>query len=119
MVNLDILSGSMIWSVALSLGEMAVLYPLPSAFVQWTRKFISPAAALALGWAYWFSYWITIANELQGVVTVLSFWTHEVPTAAWISIFWVVIILVNVWAVTLFGEVEVVCSTIKFCWIFV
>ncbi|KAI7263690.1 amino acid transporter [Hortaea werneckii] len=114
-----ILSGSMIWSVAHSLGEMAVLYPLPSAFVQWTRKFIDPGAALALGWAYWFSYWITIANELQGVVTVLSFWTDEVPTAAWISIFWIVIIFVNVWAVTVFGEVEVVCSTIKFCWIFI
>lgn len=114
-----ILSGTMIWSVAHSLGEMAVMYPLPSAFVQWTMKFVDPAAALTLGWAYWFSYWITIANELQGVVTVLSFWTDSVPTAAWITIFWVVIIFINVWAVTVFGEVEVVASTIKFGWIFV
>jgi len=114
-----LLSGTMIWAVAHSLGEMAVMYPLPSAFVQWTMKFVDPAAALTLGWAYWISYWITIANELQGVVTVLSFWTDNVPTAAWITVFWVVIILVNVWAVTVFGEVEVVCSTIKFSWIFV
>lgn len=60
-----LLAGSMIWAVSHSIGEMAVMYPLPSAFVQWSSKFVDPAAAFALGWAYWFSYWITIANELQ------------------------------------------------------
>ena len=114
-----VLSGTMIWAVTHSIGEMAVMYPLPSAFVQWSNKFVDPAAGFALGWAYWFSFWITIANELQGVVTVLGFWTHAVPTAAWITIFWVVIILINVGAVNLFGEIEVICSTIKFGWIFV
>lgn len=114
-----VLSGTMVWSVAHSIGEMAVLYPLPSAFVQWSTIFVSPAVGFTIGWAYWFNYWISIANELQGVVTVLSFWTDKVPTAAWISIFWVVIILINIWAVTFFGEVEVVSSLIKFSWIFV
>lgn len=33
-----ILASSMIWSVIHSIGEMAVLYPLPSAFVQWVRS---------------------------------------------------------------------------------
>ncbi|KAF2092129.1 hypothetical protein K490DRAFT_32268 [Saccharata proteae CBS 121410] len=114
-----ILAGSMIWSVSHSIGEMAVMYPLPSAYVQWTAKFIDPAAACALGWAYWFSYVITIANELSAVVTVLSFWTDKVPTAAWITIFWLVIVAINVGAVSIFGEVEVVASSIKFGWIFV
>ncbi|KAF9895252.1 hypothetical protein FE257_000154 [Aspergillus nanangensis] len=114
-----LLSATMIWSVSHSIGEMAIMYPLPSAFIQWTSIFVDRAAAFALGWAYWFSFWITIANELQGVVTVLRFWTHAVPTAAWITIFWVVIIFINIWAVRFFGEVEVVASTIKFSWIFV
>jgi amino acid transporter len=95
---------------------MAVMYPLPSAFVQWTGKFVDPAAAFALGWAYWFSYCITIANELAAANTIFKFWTDEVPVAAWITIWWLVIILVNVGAVTVFGEIEVVCSTIKFGW---
>ncbi|KAL3430497.1 amino acid permease/ SLC12A domain-containing protein [Aspergillus tetrazonus] len=114
-----ILAGTMIWSVAHAIGEMAVLYPLPSAFVQWSSIFISKELGFAVGWAYWFSAFITIANELQGCVTVLSFWTDAVPTAAWISIFWLVIIFINAWAVRFFGEVEVVSSTIKFSWIFV
>ncbi|KUI63546.1 Cationic amino acid transporter 1 [Cytospora mali] len=113
------LSGTMIWSVSQSIGEMAIMYPLPSAFVQWSNKFVDPAAGFALGWCYWFSYWITIANELAGLVTVLSFWTTSVPTAAWITIFLVVIVLVNIVAVNWFAEVEVVFAAIKFGWIFV
>ncbi|XDG02556.1 hypothetical protein ABKA04_002171 [Annulohypoxylon sp. FPYF3050] len=113
------LAGSMIWCVSHSIGEMACMYPLPSAFVQWTGKFIDPAAAFALGWSYWFSYCITIANELQATNTIINFWTDAVPVAAWISIWFVVIILINVGAVNLFGEIEVVASSIKFGWIFV
>ncbi|KAK5958612.1 hypothetical protein OHC33_000455 [Knufia fluminis] len=98
---------------------MAVMYPLPSAFVQWAGKFVDPSIAFAVGWAYWFNYCITIANELQAANTIISFWTTAVPIAAWITIWWVVIVLVNIGAVTIFGEIEVVASTIKFGWIFV
>lgn len=101
------------------IGEMAVMYPLPSAFVQWTNKFVDPAAGLTLGWCYWFQFWITISNELSGLVTVLGFWTDGVPTAAWITIFFLVIVAINVVAVNWFAEVEVVFASIKFGWIFV
>lgn len=109
----------MIWAVSQSIGEMAIMYPLPSAFVQWSNKFVDPASGFALGWCYWFSYWITIANELAGLVTVLSFWNTSVPKAAWITIFLVVIIIINIGAVNWFAEVEVVFAAIKFGWIFI
>lgn len=117
----DLLSGSMIWSVSQSIGEMAILYPLPSAFVQWTNKFVDPAWGFSLGWCYWFQFWITIANELAGLVSVLGFWpgSLKVPTAGWIAIFLVVIVLINICAVNYFAEVEVFFATIKFGWIFV
>ena len=60
-----------------------------------------------------------VANELAAANTIISFWTDKVPIAGWIVIWWVVLVAVNVGAVTIFGEVEVVCSTIKFSWIFV
>lgn len=111
----------MIWSVSQSIGEMAILYPLPSAFVQWTNKFVDPAAGFALGWCYWFQWWITIANELAGLVTVLGFWegSKAIPTGGWIAIFLVVIVLINICAVNYFAETEVVFAAIKFGWIFV
>ena len=50
---------------------------------------------------------------------MLGFWTDKVPAAAWIAIFWVINVLMNLGAVTFLGEIEVVASTIKFGWIFI
>ncbi|KAJ6020158.1 amino acid transporter [Penicillium canescens] len=93
-----LLASSIVWSVMHSIGEMAVLYPLPSAFTQWTGKFVGRAAALALGWSYVFGHFITMANEISATSTVISFWTRPVR---------------------IFGEVEVVLSIIKFGWMIV
>ncbi|KAK7180245.1 hypothetical protein DPSP01_009405 [Paraphaeosphaeria sporulosa] len=114
-----ILAGSMVWAVSHSIGELAVLYPLPSAFVQWTGKFVSPSAAFSLGWAYWFNYILTVANEIQVTSVVMGFWTDDLPNAAWITIFWAVVTLANVFGVKVFGEIEVVGASIKFGWIIV
>ncbi|GAB1191361.1 hypothetical protein APSETT444_000533 [Aspergillus pseudonomiae] len=113
------IAGSIAWALSQAIGELAVLYPLASAFPQWAAKFIDKAPAFTVGWAYWFSASITLANELQGVVTVLSFWTQSVPTAVWLSVFLVVIFIIVVCAVKIFGEAEAVMSTIKLFWIVV
>lgn len=60
-----LISSSMNWAVSQPIGGMAGMYLLTSAFVQWSTMFLSPAARFALGWGYRFSYWITIANDLQ------------------------------------------------------
>ncbi|KAL4944600.1 hypothetical protein BDV06DRAFT_186869 [Aspergillus oleicola] len=111
------IAASIAWLLNQAVGELAVLYPVASAFPQWTSKFIDRAAALSVGWSYWFSGSITLANELQAIVTVLQFWDHTVPVAAWLSIFLVTILLINISAVRIFGEAEAVMSTIKLLWI--
>lgn len=56
---------------------------------------------------------------MQGIVIVIGYWTKALSTAAWISISWLTITLVNIGAMSLFGEIEVVTSSIKFGWILV
>ncbi|KAL4750848.1 hypothetical protein BDW72DRAFT_203589 [Aspergillus terricola var. indicus] len=112
------IAGSVAWLLNQAVGELTVLYPVPSAFPQWSRKFIDHAVALTVGWSYWFSGSITLANELQAIVTVLRFWDDTVPTAAWLSIFLVTIFIINVCAVRVFGEAEAVMSTVKILWVF-
>lgn len=41
------------------------MYPVPSAFVQWTAKFVDPSAAFAYGFASWVGSGIGVANELS------------------------------------------------------
>lgn len=60
-----VVASTVLWGMTQSLGEMAVMYPLPSAYVRWVTMFVSPAAGFAVGWGYWCSDWITVANELQ------------------------------------------------------
>ncbi|RYP74765.1 hypothetical protein DL771_002829 [Monosporascus sp. 5C6A] len=86
---------------------------IPSA-ISSPDKFVNPAAAFALGWSYWYSYCITIANELQAANTIIRFWTNAVPIAAWITIWWAAIVLTNINAVSVFGKTEAICSSIKF-----
>ncbi|KZF25292.1 putative amino acid permease [Xylona heveae TC161] len=114
-----VLSGTVVWAVNQSIGELAVMYPLPSAFVRWSSKFIDPSMGFALGWATFFSSPITMANEIQGLCTVLGFWTDKVPIPAWVTIWAIVIIVINIGAVNIWGEFEVTASSIKLFWIVV
>jgi hypothetical protein len=66
-----------------------------------------------------FNYVLTVANEIQVTSVVLGFWTHEIPNAACITIFWAVVVAANIFGVNIFGEIEVVGSSIKFGWIVV
>lgn len=50
---------------------------------------------------------------------MLGFWTDKLPNAAWITIFWVVVVAANVFGVKVFGEIEVIGSSIKFGWIII
>lgn len=112
-------AASIVCMLCLADGELAVLYPVPSPFPQWCQKFLDPAAAVTLGFSYFFSFTITLANELQGCHTAVSYWTDKVPTAAWLTIFIVYVVIVTVLPANLFGEIESAMSAVKFLWIFV
>lgn len=97
---------SLAWSVTQSLGEMATYIPCSGSFTQFCTRFCSPALGVANGWNYWFSWSITFALEVSVVGQIIQYWTDKVPLAAWITIFWVLIIVANMFPVEFYGEVE-------------
>lgn len=101
------------WSVTQSLGEMATYIPVSGSFTQFSARFCSPALGVANGWNYWFSWCITFALEISVVGQVIQYWTHAVPLAAWISIFFVIITCSNMFPVKVYGEVEFWIASIK------
>ncbi|KAI5310286.1 hypothetical protein KEM55_008992 [Ascosphaera atra] len=113
------LAGTMAWAVNQSVGELAIMYPMPSAFSQWANNFVDRSFGFTVGWAYWFSSTITLANELQSLNTIVRFWTEKIPPVGWISIFLFIVFCIAVTAVTVFGEIEVVFSTVKLFWMVV
>ncbi|KAF2668236.1 amino acid transporter [Microthyrium microscopicum] len=113
------LASTIVWALSQSIGEMAVIYPIPSAFVQWTNHFVDPALGFTLGWSYWMLYATGLVNGVQGLVTVLSYWIDSVPVIAVLVMMFVLSLLVNLAPVTLFGNLEIFFSSIKFLWIFI
>ncbi|KAF3985520.1 hypothetical protein FT663_05029 [Candidozyma haemuli var. vulneris] len=101
------------WSVTQSLGEMATYIPCSGSFTQFCTRFCSPALGVANGWNYWFSWAITFALELSVVGQIIQFWTDAVPLAAWISIFFVLITVFNMFPVKYYGEFEFWIASLK------
>ncbi|ODV81804.1 arginine permease [Suhomyces tanzawaensis NRRL Y-17324] len=101
------------FSVTQALGEMATLIPVAGSFAQFVTRWCSPALGAANGWNYWFSWAITYALELSVVGQVIGKWTDAVPLAAWISIFFVLLTLSNLFPVKYYGEIEFWIATLK------
>jgi len=47
--------GSILYSVMVSLGEMATYIPQAGSFAAYTGRFVEPALGFATGWLYWFA----------------------------------------------------------------
>jgi amino acid transporter len=105
--------GSIVYSVTQSLGEMATFIPVTSSFTVFNARFLSPALGVANGYMYWFNWATTFAVELSVVGQVIDYWTTAVPLAAWISIFWVVITIINFSPVKFYGEIEFWVAALK------
>jgi amino acid transporter len=105
--------GSIVYSVTQSLGEMATFIPVTSSFTVFNARFLSPALGVANGYMYWFNWATTFAVELSVVGQVIDYWTTAVPLAAWISIFWVVITIINFFPVKFYGEIEFWVASLK------
>lgn len=109
-----IVMATIIWTVMNVLGEMTTYLPLhgvsPPLFVF---KYADTSLAFATGWNYWYAYAFLVPSEVTASAIIVEYWTDKVPTAAWIAIFLIVIVGVNVFMVNAFGEAEFWMASIK------
>ncbi|TKY85351.1 hypothetical protein EX895_005513 [Sporisorium graminicola] len=108
-----IITGMMIFGVMEGLAEMSSYLPVSGSFMHFASRFVDPSLGMALGWNYWWCYAIGWASELSAASAVIGYWNADINIAAWISIMMVVGALLNFAGVNIYGESEVVTSTIK------
>ncbi|EEB09433.1 general amino acid permease GAP1 [Schizosaccharomyces japonicus yFS275] len=104
--------GVMMFCTVYALGELAVAYPVRGSFYTYATRFIDPAWGFALGWNYFMNYFVTLPLELTTCSMTIRFWT-DINSSAWIAIFLFIVIVINVFGVRGYGEVEFVLSTVK------
>ena len=97
-----------------SLAEMTSLLPVQGVSVPYyINRFWEPSLAFAAGWNYWYSYAMLVAAEVSAASVVIDYWSNPVPLAVWITIILIVIVALNIFVVSWYGESEFWFASIK------
>ncbi|CAF1518658.1 unnamed protein product [Rotaria magnacalcarata] len=105
--------GFMLFNVCMALAELAVVFPISGSFYVYSSRFLDPAWGFAMGWNYAFNWLIVMPLELTAAGLVIRYWTGSVNIAVWITIFLIAILIINLFGVRGYGEVEFYVSIIK------
>lgn len=92
---------------------MATWLPLPGAVPQYCARYVDEAMGFAVGWNNWYSNALTLCAEISAAAVVIGFWNDSITTAAWITIIWVLVVCLNIFAVAIYGEAEFIFASIK------
>lgn len=105
--------GVMLLFTCQALAELAVLYPVNGAFYTYIVRFIDPSLGFAIGWDYAISWLTILPFELTAASVTIRFWRDDLNEGIWIATFLVILIIIQVFGVRGYGEVEFVLSCVK------
>jgi amino acid transporter len=105
--------GTICYSVMISLGEMIAYLPMPGGHIKLAERFVDPAFSFAMGWNYWYNWVIILPAELSAAAVLVNYWNKEVNNAAWITIFLIVVVVINMFGAGVYGECEFIFASIK------
>lgn len=72
-----------------------------------TRVFCLYKLTLNIQWL------IVLPLEIVAASITIDYWDSNISNAAWVAIFWVMIVVINMFGVKGYGEAEFIFSTIK------
>ncbi|KAL4797240.1 amino acid permease-domain-containing protein [Aspergillus venezuelensis] len=107
------LTGSMLYCTVQALGEMAVIFPVAGSFAHYSTRFIDPAWGFAMGWNYALQWLVILPLEIVAASITVEYWKSDISSAAWVALFWVAIVAINLFGVKGYGEAEFVFSSVK------
>ncbi|KAL8700150.1 MAG: hypothetical protein Q9224_001092 [Gallowayella concinna] len=108
-------TGVAVYAMMMSLGELATWLPLPGAIPQFCARYVDGAMGFAVGWNNWYNSAITLCAEISAAALVIQYWNgaQDINVAAWISLIIVLVVCLNIFAVSIYGEAEFVFASIK------
>ncbi|GME84457.1 unnamed protein product [Ambrosiozyma monospora] len=103
----------MMYFTVQALGELAVAYPVSGSFVQYSSRFMSPSWGFAMAWNYVLGWWLVLPLELVAASITIQYWNTSVNPCVWVTIFFLLIIFINLFGVRGYAEAEFIMSLIK------
>lgn len=99
--------GTCIYCIIQAAGEMAVVYSnLTGGFNAYPSILVSPALGFATAWVYTLQWLCVCPLELVTASMTIKYWTTTVNSDAFVIIFYVLIIFINVFGARGYAEAE-------------
>jgi len=91
------------------------MYPVSGGFYTYSTRFIDPSWGFAMGWNYVFQWAIVLPLELNVAAITVHYWPGAQGTsvAVFMTIFWVFIIVINLFGTLGYAEEEFWSSCLK------
>ncbi|ODV64644.1 amino acid permease [Hyphopichia burtonii NRRL Y-1933] len=99
--------------VVLSLAEIATQFTVAGSFISLFGRFLSPAFNWVFGLVYALSWLISLPSELVAIALTIQYWNDSISPSVWVAIFYVLIVVINLFGVKAWGETEFILSIIK------
>ncbi|GAA6012029.1 hypothetical protein JCM10207_005102 [Rhodosporidiobolus poonsookiae] len=107
--------GVMLINVTQALGELCCVYPVSGGFYTLVVRFVDPSMGMALGWNYFAQWAVVLPLEITAAGITVQYWeaAANVHIGVWMTVFWIAIILVNVFGTLGYAEEEFWSSVLK------
>ncbi|KAI5966572.1 uncharacterized protein KGF55_000881 [Candida pseudojiufengensis] len=105
--------GSLIFVTMSSLSELATAFPVSGAFVTFPTLFINKSLGFAIAWNYALQWLITMPLQLVAASMSIQYWNTSINPAVWVTIFYIVLVFINLFGIKGYGEIESALSLIK------
>lgn len=96
-----------------AMAELVSLFPVSGSFATYATRFVEPSWGFAVGWNYALFWVVVLPMELVACSLTIGFWGSDINPVAWVTIFYVLIFVLNLCGNKGFGEAEFVFSVIK------
>ncbi|CAI6690927.1 AKR_HP2_G0032590.mRNA.1.CDS.1 [Saccharomyces cerevisiae] len=107
-------TGTMIYAMVMALGELAVIFPISGGFTTYATRFIDESFGYANNLNYMLQWLVVLPLEIVSASITVNFWgTDPKYRDGFVALFWLAIVIINMFGVKGYGEAEFVFSFIK------
>jgi amino acid transporter len=107
------LIGIMLYCTVQALGELAVIFPVAGSFSAFATRFLDPSWGFAMGWNYALQWLVVLPLEIIAASMTLDYWNVTVPKAVFVTIFLLIIAVINLFGAKVYGEAEFIFAIVK------
>ncbi|CCC12779.1 hypothetical protein SMACR_07624 [Sordaria macrospora] len=105
--------GVMLFCTIQALGELAVIFPVAGSFSAFSTRFLDPSWGFAMGWNYALQWIVVLPLEVLAGAMTIGYWNKELNKAIFVTMFLVVIFIINLFGAKGYGEAEFIFAIVK------